>query len=191
MPPKPLDLFIVAEQFRAAGKLAALIPHLATTHPAFGFARDTPNMPAPAAACMAFSLELYLKCLIRMGRKSYGREHDLVKLFDLVGRRNRAKIRKFFRENSAEVVSYIERSYRESGRPTPKANFDFVLSASKDAFIVMRYLYEGMPSDEGWLAHDIMEGARQVILDKHPNWERARQISPLPEVIVRSTFPVR
>jgi hypothetical protein len=32
--PKALNIFIVAEQFRCAGKLAHLIPDLAATHPA-------------------------------------------------------------------------------------------------------------------------------------------------------------
>jgi len=31
--PKPLDIFIVAEQFRYAGKFATLIPVLATANP--------------------------------------------------------------------------------------------------------------------------------------------------------------
>jgi hypothetical protein len=70
---RPLDIFIVAEQFRFSGKLATLIPH----HPFFQmipqleFARDQ-NLPTAAMVCSAFSLELYFKCLIRIGRKSFG-----------------------------------------------------------------------------------------------------------------------
>jgi hypothetical protein len=78
---KAINLFIVAEQFRVAGKLASLIPTLAATDlPTFAFARDLPNMPTACMVCMAFSLELYFKCLIRMGRKRFAREHDLEKL---------------------------------------------------------------------------------------------------------------
>ena len=63
--PKPLDIFIVAEQFRYAGKFATLIPVLATANPGwFDVARDL-RMPTAAMVCAAFSLELYFKCLIR------------------------------------------------------------------------------------------------------------------------------
>jgi hypothetical protein len=117
---KALDLFVVAEQFRSAGKLAVLMPHLASTHPAFAFLRDWPNMPQPALVCSAFALELYLKCLIRMGGKTYRRRHDLVELFGLVGTRPKTKIKRYFRANSAEVREYVERSYTENNRPAPK-----------------------------------------------------------------------
>jgi hypothetical protein len=131
-------------------------------------------------------------CLRTLFQKSFGREHDLAKLFRLIGRRNRAIIRQYWRDNSANVRSYIEREYQISGRPVPKVDFDFVLSASKDAFVVMRYIYEsGIKTDTGWLADAIVEAARQAILDKHPDWERARQTSPLPEASFRSATPAR
>jgi hypothetical protein len=55
----------------------------------------------------------------------------------------------------------------------------------------LRYIFEkGMPPDEGWLGDAIVECARKVILDKHPDWENARQISLLPETSFRPTFPI-
>lgn len=69
----------------------------------------------------------------------------------------------------------------------PKLDFDYVLSGSKNAFTIMRYLYEGLPPGEGWLADYILEGARQAILARHPDWIRARQAA-FAEVIVRPTF---
>src|SRR6516164_930635 len=110
---KPVDIFIVAEQFRFTGKLATLIPH----HPVFripqlAFAHDQ-NLPTASMVCAAFSLELYFKCLIRIGRKSFGKEHDLLKLFALVGRRNRAKIKKYWNANAAIVRSYVERTFED------------------------------------------------------------------------------
>jgi HEPN domain-containing protein len=133
--------------------------------------------------CAAFSLELYFKCLIRLGRKSFGREHDLAKLFALIGRRNRAKIRKYWNDHSGTVRSYLDQAY---GGDAPKIDFDFALSASKDAFVTMRYIYEcGIEPNKGWLADTIAEGTRTTILDKYPEWENARQTSPLPE----TSFP--
>jgi hypothetical protein len=188
MGPKAIDLFVVAEQFRSAGRLAYLIP-LYAADPAIQRLRmgDLPNMPAAASTCLAFSLELYFKCLIRISRKSFEREHDLVRLFNLIGKRNQAKIRRYFRQNFSDVRAYLQRIYQESRFPVPKADFDYVLSASKDAFVIMRYIYEGMPSDTGWLADDVLEGARKVILASHPEWERARQTGLPVDIIVRPT----
>src|SRR5437588_3741479 len=107
MRPKAIDLFVVAEQFRWAGKLAYLIPLYAATDQKFAFARGVPNMPAAATTCLAFSLELYFKCLIRMNRKSFEREHDLVRLFKLIAKTNQTKIRRYFRQNSGDVRAYL------------------------------------------------------------------------------------
>ena len=176
---KALDIFIVAEQFRFAGKLATLVPHHPSLRiPALAFAHDQ-NLPTASMVCSAFSLELYFKCLIRLGRKSFGREDDLAKLFALIGRQSRAKIKKYWNNHSETVRSYVERAYESDA---PKVDFDFVLTASKDAFVTMRYIYErGIEPNKGWLTDTIVEGARNTILDKHPEWENARQTSPLPE----------
>jgi hypothetical protein len=157
---KALDIFIVAEQIRFAGKLATLIPHHPSLRiPALAFAHDQ-NLPTASTVCSAFSLELYFKCLIRLGRKSFGREHDLAQLFALIGRRNRTKIRTYWHDHSATVRSYLDRAY---GDDAPKVDFDFVLSVSKDAFVTMRYIYERgiLEPDKGWLADTIVEGARE------------------------------
>ena len=180
---KALDIFIVAEQFRFASKLATLVPHHPSLRiPALAFAHDQ-NLPTASMVCSAFSLELYFKCLIRLGRKSFGREHDLAKLFALIGYRNRTKIRKYWNDHSGTVRSYLDLAY---GDDAPKVDFDFVLSASKDAFVTMRYIYEsGIEPNKGWLSDTIVEGTRTTILDKYPELENARQTAPLPE----TSFP--
>jgi hypothetical protein len=180
---KPLDIFIVAEQFRFTSKLATLVPHHPSLQiPALAFAHDQ-FLPTASMVCSAFSLELYFKCLIRIGHKSFGREHDLKKLFGLIMREDRQKIEKYWNSHSDTVCAYIKRAY---GSSAPTIDFDFVLSASKNAFVQMRYVYEkGIDPDTGWLADTIVEGARIAILEKHPEWERMRQTSPVPE----TSFP--
>src|SRR5436305_1632709 len=113
MGPNPLEIFVIAEQFYLAGILAARLPdHAAKKMPGYELFRGLRNMPAAATTCFAFSLELYFKCLIRMGGKHYEkRGHDLVRLFRLVGKRHQATIRRYFRENSSEVWTYLEREY--------------------------------------------------------------------------------
>src|SRR3954447_6397686 len=140
---KPLEIFIIAEQFYWAGKLASRVPHeVEAGNPKYAFGRGLPNMTAAATACLAFSLELYLKCLIRIGKKPPETGHDLVKLFGKIGMKHQAAIRRYFLRNIEDVRTHLEREYAASGRPAPKVDLDFVLSASKDAFTQMRYLYE-------------------------------------------------
>jgi hypothetical protein len=97
--------------------------------------------------------------------------------------RHQAAIKRYFRQNIEDVRANTEGQYTASGRPTPKVDFDFVLSVSKSAFRLMRYLYEGLPPDTGWVADIILDGARHAILLKHPDWIRARQGSLVGKVI--------
>src|ERR1700747_1023230 len=120
---------------RGAAKESADNPYYAIGH-------RLPNMEAAAVTCLSFSLELYFKCLIRMGNKPIKRRtHDLVELFSLVGRRHQVTIKRYFRRNIQGVRGYLEQEYAAQGRPMPKLDFDYVLSGSKDAFTIMRYLY--------------------------------------------------
>lgn len=74
MAPRPIEIFVIAEQFYWAGQMAARIPREAAReaadNPYYVIGRGLPNMEAAAIACLAFSLELYFKCLIRMGQQA-------------------------------------------------------------------------------------------------------------------------
>ncbi|HET9848693.1 MAG TPA: hypothetical protein VFR68_09085 [Candidatus Dormibacteraeota bacterium] len=181
--PKAVDVFLVAEQFRTAAAFAINIPVIAWSIPVPEL-YDARGLYLPTAymACKAFSLELYFKCLLRMGRKPIERGHDLEELFSRIGQRHQAKIRQFWNDNSDQVVSDLHNAYKDSGRPIPKIDFAFALSISKDAFSIMRYVYEGVPPDKGWAGDTIVEGARNRILEIHPEWERLRQIYPAPSI---------
>jgi hypothetical protein len=187
--PNALDIFIVAEQFRFAGKLATLVPHHPSLRiPELAFAQGQ-NLPTAAMVCAAFSLELYFKCLIRIGQKSYTGEHDLSKLFSLIGRRTRTQIRRYWNDHSDQVRQDVTQTFEEDGLPAPNLNFDYVLSASKDAFRTMRYIFEkGIDTHKGWLGDTIVEGARLTILEKYPEWENTRQMAPWPKTTFPHTF---
>jgi len=61
----------------------------------------------------------------------------------------------------------------------PGAIFDFILKASQDAFETYRYIHEkGLDANQGWGADRIMQAARNVILDTHPEWAGAHQVVP-------------
>lgn len=175
----------------AAGKLPAALMMVAAGKPQYAPFHNIPPMPAPIMACSAFALELYLKCLIRMERKPFSREHDLAKLFAALGKRNRAKIKRVWRANSETVRKYVEEQYKSEGETPPKVTFDFALNASRGAFQAFRYLHEfGVASNTGWLGDAILMAARHVILSKHPDWQGKQQASHLPQTTwQRATFP--
>jgi hypothetical protein len=131
---------------------------------------------------------LYFKSLIRLNKPSYPEKHDLVDLFSEIDRLRREKITRYFRDNSAHVREYIKRQAIQHGKRAPKVTVNYVLSVSRDAFIIMRYP-QGVPAGSGWLAFDVMEGAWLTILKEHPDWERLRQTEPVIEFVVESTSP--
>jgi HEPN domain-containing protein len=129
--------------------------------------------------CSAFALELYFKCLIRLGRKSFGNEHDLQILFSLIGLRQQSKIRRRWQQIYLEIVKNdLDKAYSNTRRRIPEATFDNALAMSKNAFTRMRYAYEGIDPDTGWIGDGILDCTRNRILEMHPGWERMRQIYP-------------
>jgi|ERR1051325_150843 hypothetical protein len=193
--PKPLGIFVIAEQFHWASVLAFRVPNDAAKGDEYlkRYAGGVPNMDSAVNACAAFALELYLKCLIRIGKKGIpsGRNgHNLVVLFNTIAKRHQLGIRRYFDNNSDRVRTYLKEAFAPHNRAIPEPLFDYVLANSKDAFVKMRYAYEGHPPDTGWLAHDIERGAREQILHMYPHWKNARQASFL-NVIVPPTYQVQ
>jgi len=176
---KALNAFVVAEQHRNASKLM------------YGLIRDDQSLQTrigvPSIVCAALAFELYLKTLLQLERKK-GHGHDLWELFHKLGRRNQQKIRKFWRHHSSGVIEYLHKTYTDAGEPVPKVDFEFVLRASRHAFVQVRYIHEnGIAHDSGWAADTMMEGTRQVILTKRPSWRHARQAVLLPTTSMQPT----
>src|SRR3954447_5000809 len=107
-------------------------------------------------------------------------DHNLKRLFDRLDAPTQAQIRAYFRRYEAEAEVQLDQAYRAAGKTRPAGDlFNFVLRASGSAFVSYRYLYEkGLGANEGWAADRIMQAARNVILDRRPDWATARQIAP-------------
>jgi len=183
---KPLHIFIVAEQFRLADKLATLAPQMGDTYIEFEFARGL-YIKQASIVCAALSLGFYFKCLIRIGYKSYRRIHFLDELFELMAQNHRAAIKRYFRANIHITREYFERQYPDRRLSDAKL-FNFCLRGNRDAFHAMRYVYEeGMiEEDTGWIGGDVMvEAARTRILEIHPEWEGVQQSYPWAETSFR------
>jgi hypothetical protein len=192
--PDPLNIFVVADQFRATASLSVVIPRvapvIATVIPELHTASAL-YLPTSYMVCKAFALELYFKCLIRVGQRTYGREHDLKKLFRLIRPAHRSEVESRWQVNADALRTEIHGMYAGNGRPLPKVDLNFVLTVSKDAFSLMRYAFEGIPSDTGWLADTVLEAARDTILTMHPDWERKQQVFPAPTIRFPATSLIR
>src|SRR5262249_46370125 len=139
--------------------------------------------PNPPIVCAAFALELYLKCLIAMepGKKNRAPKcHNLHTLFHLLDAETQSQIRARFKPYESEQEELASRAYAAQGMARSLGTiFDFILNASQDAFEKYRYIHEkGLEANQGWGADRIMQAARRVILDRHPEWAGAQQITP-------------
>lgn len=172
----PANIFIVAEQFRSADKMLHMILRGELT----AGGQPVPfEVSAPMVTCAAFAFELYLKCLVSMETGfPPPNTHKLDHLFAMLYPDTQTEIRKYFDANGTSTIAYIKNEFDRAGKPAPTIDFDYVLRVSGRAFPIARYLYEGLPGEEGWVAEIIMEGARAIILKRWPAWGKARQVAP-------------
>jgi hypothetical protein len=172
---KPKGIFLIAEQFLAVARLPIRLQNvdhsILSPYTSYEVKALIQSPEIAYMACAAFALELYFKCLIRYGRKSFDGLHDLSKLFNLIGKHHRVKIKKCWDAHSQQVKGDLCQRYIQGGRTVPHIDFDFVLSLSRDAFVTMRYAYEGIPPNAGWAGDAIIDCTRQRILELHPEWE--------------------
>ena len=145
----PQGVFKTAEVFRTSSFILA-------NH-------GLPTCMFPMVMCASFSLELYLKCLILIEGNTYGKLHDLNKLFLKTKVDSQKKIRANYEPLKARKDAMFSAM---KGVPTPRTDFDFVLSASAKAFENFRYAFEGnVPDQTGWLASEISECVRERIVE--------------------------
>jgi hypothetical protein len=173
----PANIFVVAEQFRFADKMLNLMLQgdLKLKGAAIPF-----DVSTPMVTCAAFAFELYLKCLIAMETGSAPpNRHEFDLLFRLLNPTTQKEIQELFDKGGRATIEFIEQQFRQVGKPSPRVDFDYVLKASRRAFPIARYLYEGLPGEQGWVAEVIMESARAVILRRFPHWRRAKQKMPI------------
>jgi hypothetical protein len=169
----PRQIFVVADQYRNGSKWLILAESNGWPH----------DVRMAGVTCASFALELFLKCLLAMEGKDVPDLHDLWHLFARLNKATQVKVRGNFEPYLMDAGRHIAASAKRAGYPIPTVDFDFVLNASRKAFPLTRYIYEGgLPGGQGWVADGILEAARKTILDAHPDWVDARQISP--EVIL-------
>ncbi|MGA2483347.1 MAG: hypothetical protein ABSF92_09530 [Candidatus Acidiferrales bacterium] len=132
-------------------------------------ANRLPDLMFPWVMCSAFSLELYLKCLILVERGTLEKGHDLADLFSKTTPESQKAIRASYESHKAKMEAMYA---AVKGIPAPKTDFDYVLHISADAFVKFRYAFEQGTGggDFGWSASPISECVRGRLLELHPDW---------------------
>ena len=130
------------------------------------------NLIIPRITCLAFSLELYLKCLnlIDSGStgwgmtcKSYFLNYDQSTAFRL-----KVSITKIIQTDEYQIQKF---GLQQAGLGHVWVeDFDLALRLSCKAFERFRYLHED-PKDSNWWASPIGDATRNVILSVRPKWE--------------------
>jgi hypothetical protein len=159
-----------------AGRAKALKDLSPAIRAAYGFSEEdafdvTVNPDAltiPSSLLFTLSLEVHLKCLVRVRRRMPIAEHNMKKLFERLGRRDRQAIKRRFLENYEQY----------DGKRRVK--IDSVIQRSSRFFVEIRYGYEYAPPRMPAADDESMRGTfgfrtavnavRSVILDKNPDW---------------------
>ena len=170
----PREMFILAEEFLRASRF------LAGAQRQSGFPPKD-EVPRPNVMIHAVSFELFLKCLFVLDRsRPPERTHNLKDLFQSLAHETKLQMRAHFDPRMGQqALDHFRRNHISAlplGLPSV-FTFDFALTASSRAFEHVRFAYErkSRPTEQ-WFGEPLVRAARQVILDRHPDWSTAPTI---------------
>jgi hypothetical protein len=173
--PTPRGLFQQAESFFQS---AVLLFNNATQIPRY----FNPQFIFPSLVCEAFSLELYLKCVIVIEESEYPATHDLEKLYALITAENRTEIEKICSPHMAQQQSMQNAYHQHTKQPgaAPTVTFQSMLHASHKAFETFRYVHEKntLSDGEGWQGGPIVRSVRERLMILRPEWRNFRFVEP-------------
>jgi HEPN domain-containing protein len=116
------------------------------------------------AVLAAFSVELYLKCLLLIEARQYPETHNLKKLFAQLKPETKSELRKKHDARAERVA--------ELGK------LEELLEQGQDAFERFRYPFE-KGEETGFALNWLGEVVRQKIISLHPDWEADDAIFPI------------
>lgn len=150
---------------------------------AYGAAVENLRLIGPMCALSAFSIELYLKCLLVDLGSTVPNRHHLHDLFSALPRQIKAMIEKRYRLHPQQLD--LAEHLISSGYKPEDCTLDAVLKAGGDGFVFWRYYFED-PKARMSLNNfaTFMLILRVFIIQRHPDWERDG------DQYFRSTFPI-
>jgi hypothetical protein len=119
----------------------------------------------------AFSLEMYLKCLLLLEQGLAARGHDIHALFHSLSSSTRSELTRAHEKFAGSNSALMERLSQE-GLPT---NLEELLKRGRNAFTDFRYAHEQIPSKTDFALNGLTKCVRERILELQPSWDLALQ----------------
>lgn len=124
----------------------------------------------PAMVIDALTNELFFKCLACIETGKTSRSHNLKELYDGLSPATRARIQQTWDDDilarrASEWDQIEEALGQKIARDLPSA-----LAAASNAFLRIRYSFEGNTTDVQYFLRDLPELLRRVILERKPEW---------------------
>lgn len=149
---------------------------------ALGMASD-PHLQAaqgtPQIVLGAFTVELYLKCLLHLQGRRVPDTHLLQMLFHALDTKTQQAFREGWDAHMAtdpQLQRIIPVAERVSGKSIGH-DFDWHIAAANRAFVEIRYAYEEAPRT-GFFLGSFLSWIRNYILSKRPEWGRQSPTLP-------------
>lgn len=155
---KTVAMFRVAETYTNAGLIL-------TNHQP-----RHPNTIVPGIILFALALEIYFKLLLVESGKRLRGTHRLEPLFNSLTSEQRTRIKTYAQPLLSRSAAHKTAQAKKAGISIGFSD-DFItaLKTSNDAFVNLRYLYEG--NAEGWFGEEILVATRRMILETHTDWK--------------------
>jgi len=159
----PKQIFISAQNF---GNSAKLLEHLSSQilsqHPG---PSELPPFFQPSVVCMAFSVELFLKCLILVEKGNFQPTHKIQELYLKLPMTSQKAISDKFDEfiATSPTIRAMQAEY-----PNISSKLDDVLKVVNEAFVDWRYIFEGNAGSLYGLG-ELCEAIRGRIIEIKPD----------------------
>jgi hypothetical protein len=135
----------------------------------------------PVMVIGAFTIELFLKCLVCIETGRVPHTHHLRELYDKLGANTQQRLLRTW-EN--DIAAYRKAEWdRVEAAAGEKAARDLpgALAAASKSFERIRYSYEGNTAEVQYFLQDLPQLLRQVIVEFKPTWKNhLRGYRPLP-----------
>ena len=119
----------------------------------------------------AFSLEMYLKCLLLLEEGRAPHEHDIHRLFHVLGESAQSELIEAHKNFVSSNPYFVEQA-RQTESPI---NLENLLKLGRNAFTDFRYAHERIPSGTVWGLNGLTKCVRERILELQPRWNSALQ----------------
>jgi HEPN domain-containing protein len=125
----------------------------------------------PVCVLAAFTIELMLKCLIRIEGGIPPREHDLLCLFNLLSAPTRERLEAMWRDYVQSLPAETTEPFEQAGWPI-QSELPSALAAARRGFEVIRYWHEDPDEDCPFYLTELPKMLKSVAFELRPDWAR-------------------